>query len=162
MPGFSNFRKFGQIQDSVFNGVRNRVLKNNPREVRKTRQMDAEGPPETFNLGSIPGRRAFFSQPTRRIAAGGYGIVMDPALINDALDAAAEALPLAGEVIDDLMGKFILDARRKWPVKTQVSQAMLDADVWVQGDSVHADFISRAPYTYFIKAKKLGGKQPHQ
>lgn len=160
MATFNNFRKFNQIQDTLWGKTRGRLLQHNPREVRKARQMDEVGRPSKFNLGAASGRRAFWTQPTRQLAAGGYGMIMDPALVEDMMELAESAMPTAAASIDDIMGKWALKVRREWPYRTGVSQALLDLRVSILGETMIAEMLSRAPYTPHIRAKKLGKRRP--
>ncbi len=164
MAAFTTFRKFDTAQQRLYARVKSTMLRLYPREVRKLRQLDAAGPPSgEFNFGSARGRFQFFTQPSRRLAAGGYGVIVDDAFLRDMAKLAASAEPIAAQAMDEIVGKWAFKVWREWPWDTGVSRSLLDLRVGLLGESgLIAEFLSRAPYTTFIKAKKLGGDRPDQ
>ncbi len=159
MATFSNFRKFSQVQNAVFNKVSSRLLVENPREKRKKRQME-DNKPKAFNFGSVRGRREFYRAGSLSKAREGLSTGFADEIIEDAYKMAEAAIPEAVDVVDDRLGRHAFEVRRKWPVRTQVSQTLLDLSAYLEGDTLRAEFLSGAPYDPFIKAKKLGGRNP--
>lgn len=79
-------------------------------------------------------------------------LVRFPAELVDLVATQIEAVaPKLAAAYDKVLGRFIFDAWREWPVSTGLSKSLLDIELEQSGETFTGRVVSRAPYTVFIK-----------